>query len=61
MKEYLDLESVNLKSHVRNEYSSKWLLKTFGNKTLSNITPEDVTDYKIQRMAIIARSCLPKN
>ena len=49
MEDYLSRESINLKSHERNEYSSKHLLPFFGNTSLSAVTQESITNYKVKR------------
>jgi integrase len=55
LEEYLEKESVNLKSHERNECSAKHLRRFFGNKTLSRILPDTVTDYKQKRKEEITK------
>jgi hypothetical protein len=55
MEDYLSRESINLKSHERNKYSSKHLLPFFGNTSLSAVTPESVTDYKLKRIKSVLR------
>jgi integrase len=54
IEDYLAYESINLKSHNTNVEHGKWLLRVFGDKPLSVITPEDVTEYKMKRKAQIA-------
>jgi integrase len=53
IQDYLEKESINLKSHNRNKTTSNRLLKFFGDKKISAITPDDVTDYRLQRQAEI--------
>jgi len=54
IEDYLAYESINLKSHNTNVEHGKWLVRVFGDKPLSAITPEDVTEYKMKRKAQIA-------
>jgi len=50
-----------MKSHARNETTCIRLRKFFGDKKISAITPDDVTDYRLQRQAeIIAKKKKPK-
>lgn len=41
---------VQKRSWYRDEYGSKYFLQLFGDKTLSEITPKDVDDYKTLRL-----------
>jgi len=61
VQDYLERESLNMKSHARNETTCIRLRKFFGDKKISAITPDDVTDYRLQRQAeIIAKKKKPK-
>ena len=61
MQDYLERESINLKSHERNITTSKRLARLFADRKISEITPDDVTEYKLKRQEeIMARKKKPK-
>ena len=51
LTEYLETESIHKKSHRRDNVSSKHLLRFFGKKTLTGITPDDISNFKLKRKA----------
>ena len=51
LTEYLETESIHKKSHRRDNVSSKHLLRFFGKKTLTGITPYDISNFKLKRKA----------
>ena len=56
MQDYLERESISLKSHERNITTSKRLARLFADRKISEITPDDVTEYKLKRQEeIMAR------
>jgi integrase len=61
LQEYLEKESVNKKSHRRDLVSKPHLVDYFGGKRLSQITPDNVTDFKFHRREeIIKKKQKPK-
>ncbi len=56
LNEYLETESIYKKSHRRDTTSSKHLLRFFAKKTLTGITPDNISIFKLKRKAeIIAK------
>ncbi len=49
LTEYLETESIHKKSHRRDTAASKHLLRFFCKKSLTGITPNDISNFKLKR------------